>query len=322
MNKLKNLLFLFLNLVLLSLLVSCNKDELEVPITNNLENIQDLDQLENTSKNSGMSAIYTDRSGTIKVQVFFRHFKGQNNTGTTRVGSGYVLIGGGASASPDALLTSSAPLLDGKSWSASSKDHQYPSNHQLSVYAIGLKIEGVSEFTLARNIKINSESTTGLPVSSPSKFVVLDTNYTLVGGGASLDASCTLCTGGANLLYKSAPLGRNAWNTAGKDHIYPGESGLTAYAIGINTSFLNSLNIQVINQQKSAFVSNSIGYAGLHPDSGSVLIGVGAEATYNGSGRLLTHISPWGNYAFAQSKDHGYADSGHTSIYSWSLRKR
>lgn len=322
MKKLNRISFFFLTLILLSIFISCEKDELETSVYDIQENIKNLDQLSDFSKNSGSSVVYSDKSGTIKVKVFFRSFNGSNNSGSVSVGSGYVLVGGGAWSSPNSLLTSSFPLRDGKSWKASSKDHHYPSDHKLTVYAVGLKIDGVNEFILAQNIKINVETTTGLPVESPTKLVRMDTNYTLVGGGAFLDARCTLCTGGANLLYRSAPFGQNIWYTAGKSHIYSGFSKLTAYAIGINKNFLNSLNIEVIDQKASTYVSSGSAYAGIHPNTGSVLIGVGAEATYNGSGRLLTHISPWGNHAFAKSKDHGYADSGSTTIYAWSLRKR
>jgi len=322
MKAKNNYYFLLASFFFFSFFISCNKQELETTIPESNTNLlPEIDTSFITSKSSGASPIYTDSSGSIQVQVFFKHYNGQHNSGQMSVGSDYVLIGGGAWASKDALITKSAPLLDGRTWTASSKDHHYPSNHQLTVYAIGLKIIGVNKFTLAQNIKINALTTNGLPVGSPSLAVNLDNQYTLVGGGAHLDANCTLCTGGANLLYKSAPNG-NGWIAAGKEHIYGGYSKLTTYAIGIRTSFLQSLNIEVISQQASVYSSGGIGHASLDPESGSVLVGVGATAGYHGAGRLLTHISPWGNHAFSRSKDHGFSDYGNTTVYSWSLRKR
>jgi hypothetical protein len=56
---------------------------------------------------------------------------------------GYILLGGGAQATPVSgtgnFLTSSAPTNDGQSWYASSEDHAVPAPATLTVYAIGVR---------------------------------------------------------------------------------------------------------------------------------------------------------------------------------------
>lgn len=92
-----------------------------------------------------------DASGSITISVF----SGESPTSEHRhngfevtVEEGMVCIGGGGTGSEDPghFLTASEPndlqRLDG--WKVSSKDHEIDDSHILKVYAIGMKIEGLS----------------------------------------------------------------------------------------------------------------------------------------------------------------------------------
>ena len=187
-TKIKSILLL--KVFFLILCVSCSKEELEIQEPEKTRTSQEVDESQLSSKSYGSYPVCTDRSGRVKVRVFYRNIQGQNNNVSVSVGAGYSLVGGGAAASrygegrgyANGLLMGSAPLFDGKTWRARSKDHGYADRHFLTVYAIGLKIDGVSESELTNNILI-LDSRNG-PSNRPYGARKIPADYALIGGGA------------------------------------------------------------------------------------------------------------------------------------------
>ena len=139
---------------------------------------------------------------------------------------GYVLTGGGAFVHYQGagnLLTASFPTGD-SSWEARSKDHDIPDPSKISAYAIGIR-HRAGKIQVRHNIN----QATGPTAQHPSARACCAGEFTLTGGGAIDNWN-----GNGNLLTASFPLG-TCWLAAGKDHIHPSPSTITAYAIGIRT---------------------------------------------------------------------------------------
>lgn len=130
---------------------------------------------------------FQDASGLVTVSVFERRGgTSQQHWHDFRidVGPDMVAIGGGGEAArlPEgALLTASYPDDDLRAWLVSSKDHMKPNHHQLTGYAIGLKIEGMSRDALLDKIHVsrNESSVAQHPEASAS----LPDGYKLISGG-------------------------------------------------------------------------------------------------------------------------------------------
>lgn len=289
------------------------------------------------------SSIGKDWSGLIEVKIFKRSTypkQSQNTDVTVSVPSGYVCIGGGANtkyvgpagagySGYGALLTASYPSSDKKSWIASSKDQHVVSLHELDVYAIGLRIAGISEEALKNYIII--QSATSVVTNKPAIIVSLPRNYTLVGGGAKVN----LNGGYGNLLVESrplAPLGGNSWIVSSKDHIRFNPTSITAYAIGILEEIPNFGAVQS-DVFWYGYTSTNGGpsfFSARFSSSQYAFTGYGARSVYrdgfNGAGRMLTGIRPFANnyesICTFSDKDHKYSTGGTLYGYIVGLKKR
>lgn len=162
---------------------------------------------------------------------------------TVTVGSGYVLTGGGAKATPQTaggngnFLFSSIPYASGGSayngWSAQSKDQGIGDFANITAYAIGIKAAGTGVNMPTSNVVAGKPSSS---LSNPSAFangyngVLPGVNCTLTGGGAYDNWG----SGWGNLLTAIYPLGTTAWEAFAQSSGPDSPSVLTAYAVCLN----------------------------------------------------------------------------------------
>jgi hypothetical protein len=96
----------------------------------------------------------TDWSGKVTFELVSKASAwNEHNDGLTlAVDPDFVCVGGGCNVSPlyagyGAYIYESRPMLDKTGWVASSKDHLWVNYHNLDMWAIGIKLEGVSKQT-------------------------------------------------------------------------------------------------------------------------------------------------------------------------------
>lgn len=115
---------------------------------------------------------YNDWSGTVHtIVVETTRAPAQANWSATAVPSDYVLVGGGAytnNPSPGAYLIGSYPDWSTDTWWAFSKDHHVVNSHEIRVYAVGLKIDGVTKSVLKSAMQFVQSGWSGA-TNHPSK---------------------------------------------------------------------------------------------------------------------------------------------------------
>ena len=279
-----------------------------------------------------LADIGTDWSGLIQVKVFSSGFIGgpwrSQWTVSQSVDPGWVCVGGGADlyyTGAGALLTASYPSLDKKSWNASSKDHAKTDLHRIAVYAVGLKIQGVSESELKSYITITSD--TSVVTNHPFAHSYVPNNSILIGGGAKVN----LNGGYGNLLTASAPQGAssvpytaNYWRAASKDHLKSNPTSITSYSIAIRKVIPNfgEVESQVFFTAYSG-VSNGVSSVTASISSSDyAFIGFGARTTYSGAGRMLCTLRPAIDGGSFANKDHLTTSNGGITAYIVGLKKK
>jgi hypothetical protein len=274
----------------------------------------------------------TDWSGEIHLKLFkkFTYYTSGHHANSVKVTDDYVLVGGGAQTfyaggSPGSFITESRPNTALNTWYGRSKDHINAGKHTLMVYAIGMKIDGVSAAYLRSKMRVFSKES-GV-ANHPSTHVSIPSNYQLIGGGARVKYN-----GNGNLLVHSYPDADTygnvySWHAKSKDHQVADRATIVAYAIGIeNISFPNIGHIQTQIRGGNSPVSGGSGgsqEAFMLPISGWALTCPGAKSTFNGEGRMITSIYPdrfIGIKAF--SRDHIQGSNGHLSAHLLMVRKR
>lgn len=264
---------------------------------------------------------YTDWSGLIHLQIFYS-ITGQEHHPTTvaQVPADFVLVGGGAQTSNDGgFITESRP--DGllTTWYGSSTDHIESNLHVLTVYAIGMKIDGVTPDYLRSKIHVVSQtsSTTNHPFIS----ITIESNCLLIGGGAKDNYDPTSW---GNMLVSSYPGSSTTWYAGGKDHRKAAVASVTAYAIGIeNISFPNVGYIQVGSYAAQNYVSYGGCSATATIPTGWALTCCGGNVDYGGTtGRMITGLYPnYTSQATFTSRDNGIQSSGYNYAYALAIQK-
>jgi len=268
---------------------------------------------------------FHDESGKITVAVFERmagdsqqHFHDYAAT----VPDDMVAIGGGAEATIlpyGALLTASYPNTELSAWLASSKDHNLPNPHKLRVYAIGLKIDGMSRTELFQHIHIGRDES-GV-VQHPEAAESLPPGYLLISGGFHVNWVDYNHFGG-NLATASFPETSLTWKARSKDHMVVSRANLTVYAIGIKETLPVGRIERSIQTKDSAHQQWPSATADVLP--GFVLVGGGAEVHWRGYGSLLWQLRPTTdstNQDFtAGSKDHQVASPATLTVYSIGIK--
>lgn len=241
------------------------------------------------------------------------------------VGSDFALVGGGAeiigSPEPGAMLTDSYP--GNNAWAAKSKDHIHPNDHDLRVYAIGLRLDGLTGAELRPLVKTKrSLQVWGNHPTAEVYLPDLANNVMLSGGGDIVPGS----SNPGMLMVRSSPNSSTGpWVVGSKDHILYNEGALKAHMVYmpkcppkvsycLESRMASSVWSSTGGGYRSATYSNAIG---------SVPVGVGAIQSSPGGNRLLTDMFPrltsTGGVT-ATSKDHDVADSGRIQAVLMTLR--
>jgi vibriolysin len=284
-------------------------------------------------ESSESALVVTDGSQTIHTRIF------QCNSGTAQshpqvvcsVDPDYVVIGGGAWAygtGAGGFLTASAPYNSALgAWYASSKDHDIADPHILYVWAVGLKLDGISADILRQNMTL--VWSTSPRANWPDQSVSLPAGYLLVGGGAIVNWS-----GWGNLLVASRPLGTpswggtppTAWYGRSKDHLHSSPATITVLAIGIRPTIPGFGTLQVAWRYPNvSYAPSGVGSASGSVEGSWALACLGGESSWNGYGRMLFRMSPVDSYSNTSltvaSKDLRNSDSGFTSLYYTEVRR-
>jgi hypothetical protein len=266
---------------------------------------------------------YTDWSGYIHFQIFTAISDyGDICTSQASVGSDWVLVGGGAYTTGTgygSFLTASYPDAALTTWYAKSKDHIFTDLHYLTVYAIGMKIDGVSPDYLRSNMQLFSQPSAVM--NHPNVSATVTSDYLMIGGGAYDQWEGT---GYGNLLTASYPSGSNTWTVAGKDHRRADPCSIIAYAIGIkNISYPTVGYLQVGNTPNSASASGTAQVI-TTPPTGWATTCSGAFLDYGiGAGRMIESNYPTlvTNQIKLISKDQTYSDYCENWVYVMRLQK-
>ncbi|WP_428261095.1 hypothetical protein [Haliangium sp.] len=264
----------------------------------------------------------TDASGQVHIRIYECEAYAQHPVVHCGVDADEVLVGGGAwadyGAGPGALLTASYPESnDLETWVGKSKDHESVNPHTLHVYAIGMRLTGVSRSTLKSHLILKA-STSGSG-SHPSHTVSLPAGYQVIGGGARVNWS-----GSGNLLTESYPYNGTTWKVKSKDHLVSSPATITAYVIGVTTGNIpgfGSLRTQVRNA--STYAAGYEGTVTKNPTSGWATTCAAGRASWSGAGRMLTKMMPTTTDSIeVSSKDHAFVSSGTTWAYAIEVQKQ
>ena len=266
---------------------------------------------------------YTDYSGMIHFKVFYAYnsVKVQHPVLIRSVPDNYAMIGGGAYAygysGNGAFLTASRPL-NSTTWQGQSKDHIVPDPHNLKVFAIGMRIDGVDPAYLKS--KIHIVSNTSAFSDFPNVTATIPEDCLLIGGGA-LDNYY----GYGNMLVASYP-NYIYWQAGGKAYRRSDPSQITAYAIGIeDISYPTVGYLQLTVRQITESAYGDIQYCYAPVWSGFALTCPGGYCTFNSFGRMLVGLYPQDLFPGSQviSKDTpSYGDYGSNSSFATGIQKR
>jgi hypothetical protein len=290
---------------------------------------------------------WTDYSGSIDVKVFrCDAVYGELNTSSCSVPADYAIVGGGAETcatypgsgpcpnlwgQPGALLTASYPSDTG-TWTASSKDHAVVYNHYLRVYAIGMKLYGLTHPVDLRSQLHFSYGT--WPDPNTSGYALVAATDLLVGGGAFTNWSWP-----GELLIQSYPVptlqpSQGAWYAESGNPVFGEDpfASVTAVAIGVPRcpdTYTGCLTGGLYSWNGP----HGGGYEGStipQPDQGWATTSIGGIAEIDPSqwnyNRYITSMIPEVGFARGSAtvwtKDHVNAQSGWSLAYSLVVAKQ
>jgi hypothetical protein len=220
-------------------------------------------------------------------------FPDEHPSNQCNVAPGYALVGGGAYAEytgAGALLTGSWPeFTDGGTrwWVASSQDHMQTNSHTLSIYSIGLRLDGVNTARLNSRISLNSVAFPPVPGGSSRPAGALGIGSMILGGGAYTSTS-----GAGQLLTRTMANG-NAWEVASKDHLMRSPGWVSATTLTLADGIIEGFGALEVRQRKAepTTVGTGVGTSIGHVTPGWALVSLGGEATTtSGPGRMLFRI--------------------------------
>ncbi|QIK61482.1 hypothetical protein G7050_17175 [Dysgonomonas sp. HDW5A] len=264
-------------------------------------------------------AIYTDWSGEIEVIITSKAITGYHNSVSVDVPSDYVVVGGGASIShignSGALLTGSFPNMSLTKWTATSKDHLEKQLHTLTVYAIGIKLKGVTKNTLKSYMTVQTATTIGVAGKITNTNVNMLSGYMIVGGGAEIiqksGPGVLLTKSSQDYYVVSGAVMLNSWRAQAKDHIEQSTADLKAYVIGIKKDIPGFGELETFSTRKFAWSTASSGAFTTTVDIEAEWVPtcVGAGANWNGYGRMLYSMKPSYHQFSGTTTDHLKADT-------------
>jgi hypothetical protein len=269
---------------------------------------------------------FNDYSNTVHTVVVEADAQenDQGGFGPLTMPSGYVQIGGGAYTSETeagGYLIASYPCPGCSSWLGESHDHQVADTHTITVYSVGLKLDGVSATTLASHITYPTQIWLG-PSHTPAAAVTVASGYTLIGGGARVINNVSK----GNFLTWSYPSG-NTWNVGSKDINVSSLADIEAFAVGIHTTipgFVGELEIDTTPQPRYN-VSSGLQTQSFALATGWAPAGIGAISSWATNGRILTGMRPpcaTNSQYQVQTKDCMVVSTGGIDLYPIKVRKK
>jgi hypothetical protein len=276
-----------------------------------------------------LSGDFVDATGTVTIRIKECGWSATapHPTATCAVDPDFVLVGGGAQIENqgNALLVASYPDPGLSTWIASSKDHYYHYSHRVRAYAIGLRLAGVSSVTLRSYVRMWSRPSS-FASARPEATMEVPPGYKLIGGGAQVTWQ------GEGILLTDSYPDSFQWVARGKDHIKGDGSGKAiAYAIGVTTDAIPGFGVLDVTMPTPRVEWSGGGYltASTETPTGWVLSSVGGAVQYDRDGRMLHQLIPFLDNptntrpgAMVGSKDHRYWDSGLTTAYALSVKRR
>lgn len=260
--------------------------------------------------NSTPVARQADQSGKVSVVVFERTASAASGVFTdfsVEVPDDYVVVGGGVQGaeSPNGhFLTASYPNAARSAWLVSTKEHLAANPTQITAWAIGLKIAGLTRSQLLSNMTYRVS--TSAYASQPSVTTSIPVGYTQIGGGFQVQWS-----GDGNLAWASYPTVVNnvgAWVSASKDQGSVSMATIRSHSIGLRTNLsgVGVVSATTAVSPASAYVAHPS--ASVAVPAGYALTGCGAQVNWSGAGNVLWKIKPSVNAGQlgceAASKDH------------------
>jgi hypothetical protein len=238
---------------------------------------------------------------------------------TMNIPSGFPILGGGAAVEygngPGSLLTAMFPASS-VDWQARAKEHGPPSPATIGVACFAASIP-LAEYLIV-------DATSPAPVNHPDATAMLPPGFVLVGGGARVNVEDRAP---GSLLWASRPAAGQGWYAAAKAHVWASPATVTAFAIGVTSSFLAAKALTVVRFHGDAATAVPHPGADCGAGAGPALIGGGAETHWRGAGSLLTASIPVnpsvppvpaGPYLWtARGKDHMLSDP--STISAWGL---
>jgi hypothetical protein len=241
-----------------------------------------------------------------------------------RVNAEYAVIGGGvlpaANGSNGArpFVTESRPI-DGRTWRASSGEASSLA-HDLTVYAIGLRLDGVSTQKLRAAIGWKTATTT-----SSTLTVTADSGKLLLGGGAVTAPNTGVA--GSRVLTGSAWSGSAGWSAQSRSQAgsVPGTTQVTL--LQLDKKVIEGFGaLEVMNRSGStSTTSGGTQTTTLSVSPGWALLTPGAIAnTSSGTPRRITSIVPSadGRTVTVTTGDQSGTSAGSTVPYLTQVRKK
>ena len=239
----------------------------------------------------------------------------------------FALVGGGArtlvysdgSYHPKgAFLTESRPL-DGRTWRASSADHLLRSSHDLVVYAIGLRLDGVNTQTLRESIRLKE-----VQLAGPTAAVHISDGSMLLSGGAAT----TTAPGSAGRLLSSTQFtGYHQWQAGSTDHLVSAEGTTRAWMLEIEDRIIEGFGALELRQliAHSSQTTSGASTSSVQLEPGWALVGMGGSVVSEpgGAGRMLSAIAPGEDNRSVNvtSRDYLEFSAGTTTAYAVMVRK-
>ncbi|MBN2526440.1 MAG: hypothetical protein JXR76_08600 [Deltaproteobacteria bacterium] len=291
-----------------------------------------------TSQNSNIETYVDSSAAPLHVQIR----KCTTDSPATRhseigcrVDPEYALVGGGAQTitylpptyngyNGSSFITESRPL-DDRTWQASSTDHLIETSHDLSVYAIGLRLEGVNTKNLReaihwKQIEVNNDTAT-LQVTPGTQ---------LISGGVATSADPDAAFGRfvtASHFVDSTQW--PGWQAASTDHMVSVNGQTTAWILEIDDQIIEGFGKLEFDTLAAdpVFVNHGIATSTVQVKTGWALIGIGGSASSDSStvssARMLTEIAIGDDHRSVRvtSRDYISLAPGSTRAYAILARK-
>jgi hypothetical protein len=270
-----------------------------------------------------ISTTYDDSAAPVHIQIKTCKSVTPSSTNEVdcRVDPEFAVVGGGAtpaSTTGKTFISESRPV-DGRIWRGASKD-LLGQAHEITVYAIGLRLDGVNTQVLRNSIEWkSSETTNGAAVLSANSDAFL------VGGGASTQANPEGM--GLRLLTESIRYGNSGWGAASASVNGTLEGHTDVALLQLDKKVIEGFGELEVRYKTGRPLSTKGGYhaASVSIDPGWALMGMGASAktAAGASPRMLASIAPCtdGRCVMVATGDQTGISAGTTVPFAIQIRK-